>query len=579
MPLTYIVAGGDSPEYKSMICGRTEDIAEILRCLKEKRSVALFGERRIGKTSLLYLLRDLINGDITHYQHLLLDQEFASQIAALHTKIAQCKVLYLNLQLLPKTDSSELTHFILAEAHSRGLLSSPSGKKTAQQKSPSQAQALPDVFMALDQACGAMYQLVILIDEMEVLQDFVDRKQVLRIIRGVIQKCPSIHFVLTGAESWYSDYREKSSPIHNTVDVRFLTACTQNALERYLIEKPLTDILSPAHDSHEITPIVQEWTGGKPYYVQAICDAIVTFYQKQGCLSNEWKTHVVDEVYRQRGNTIRDAYIGGNIDELSQKILILLANHPNLTQQQIATLLGYSEKIIATKLADLLALYKIREHNTKYRIAGLLIEQWGKKNLDTPQVHNPWPQRIRWAAAVLILLLALSIFAYIHPPQQSITFAIPHATVSVEFPASVEQDETGTVTVSVLNSGSTVLKDVQITLDTSSGAIDYTQSPQNSNLLSFDSLAPGEKESATLSYRIRGINAQNLNTQVHMTQGGINIPLSPQFTLQERFFPFQKYLGWIGAFLTVIIGFIAKPDLPQLMANLISQVLPGTTKT
>jgi predicted AAA+ superfamily ATPase len=53
----------DSPEYKRLITGRTDDIARLLDYITLKRSIALFGERKIGKTSLLFLLSSTVVDD------------------------------------------------------------------------------------------------------------------------------------------------------------------------------------------------------------------------------------------------------------------------------------------------------------------------------------------------------------------------------------------------------------------------------------------------------------------------------------------------------------------------------------
>ena len=70
----YYLGLSDSAEHKRLICGRTNDLRALLNHIYAGKSVALFGERRIGKTSILYLIRDIVNGRITQYQDKLFDE-------------------------------------------------------------------------------------------------------------------------------------------------------------------------------------------------------------------------------------------------------------------------------------------------------------------------------------------------------------------------------------------------------------------------------------------------------------------------------------------------------------------------
>ena len=77
MDVNYSYTTQDTPEFKSLFCGRLNDLTQLLGYISEGQSVALFGERRIGKTLLLWFLRDIINGDIQNYRHQLFDEQLA----------------------------------------------------------------------------------------------------------------------------------------------------------------------------------------------------------------------------------------------------------------------------------------------------------------------------------------------------------------------------------------------------------------------------------------------------------------------------------------------------------------------
>ena len=57
---SYTLSTVDSNEYKHLICGRQDDVSKLIDHIHNRRSVALFGERRIGKTSVLYIA--ILNG-------------------------------------------------------------------------------------------------------------------------------------------------------------------------------------------------------------------------------------------------------------------------------------------------------------------------------------------------------------------------------------------------------------------------------------------------------------------------------------------------------------------------------------
>ena len=69
----YSTSTVDDESYKYLVCGRSKEIEELIKYLSKGRSIALYGERRIGKSSLLYLLKDILNGSINSYLADLID--------------------------------------------------------------------------------------------------------------------------------------------------------------------------------------------------------------------------------------------------------------------------------------------------------------------------------------------------------------------------------------------------------------------------------------------------------------------------------------------------------------------------
>ncbi len=409
MPPNYTISPTDDPSYKQLICGRTNDITKLLDFLVNEQSVALFGERRIGKTSLLYLLTDIINEEIDSYYADLIDLELQQAIYSLKTKVSNYGAIYLNLLNINKPEVDSFVKLLHKELQASDLTNtfyvSPNS-------------TLVESFEAINKALPEDKQLIVLIDEVEVLMDMQDGIQIFRNLRGIIQSCSKIHFVFAGAESWHKQIKDKTSPLVNTVQTFYLKAAARYPITYYLITTPLQDKLVSARMG-EVRQAIVEWTECKPWPVQAICLAVLEVREADRELPDNWKVLVQDQVGDAIGLTLTAFYENNNLTELSQKILALLANRPGLTIKQISDNLGYSEKQVTNTIGDLEDLDKIHKQGADYRIAGTLIEWWGTKTQDTPTIRSPWPQRIKWIGATIFLLVAIGIYFYTHPSLQT----------------------------------------------------------------------------------------------------------------------------------------------------------------
>ena len=118
----YTTSTQDGPEYRSLLCGRTSDLSRLVDQLSNGRSVALFGEKRIGKTSLLYLLRDIINGSIKDYTTKLLDLDLKGQINILKAKVPKQRAVYVDLYALDAINRKALMELLRQELGNHGLL-------------------------------------------------------------------------------------------------------------------------------------------------------------------------------------------------------------------------------------------------------------------------------------------------------------------------------------------------------------------------------------------------------------------------------------------------------------------------
>ncbi|MHC5914812.1 MAG: AAA family ATPase [Nostoc sp.] len=570
----YTISTVDSTEYKQLVCGRTNDIANLLNYIYNGRSLALFGERRIGKTSLLYLVRDIINQEINTYSTQLIDLSLKNAISDLQSKRYSYKAIYLNLQALIETKSDFIVQLLMSE-----IQDNQSIKNLYISIQNSQVSTLAGVFKNINNALLEDERLVVLIDEIESLQDFTDSKQVFRNFRDLIQSCHRICFVFAGAEAWHKQLKDKSAPLLHNVQSFYLRVPESFPVETYLIKGLLKRNLSPTCDIDQVNKSVIEWTGNKPYYVQAVCLAICEVCTRDGQLPKDWKV-IVEKKVEESVEAALNGFYGADKSEpvapksLSHKILILLAKKPGLTYKDIAHKLGYSQREVWDNIDDLKDLDAVKENNAKYQIVGTFIEQWGKKTQDIPPVKNSWLQLIKWISAIIILLLALWIYFYTNPPLQTFQWTIPNGELYLRIPSSVEQGETGKVILLVKNTSQKNINLLNVILR--SNRIDYRHK-DGSNSVKVDSVIPGATWASDYTFTAQKFGSElSLTSQVLINPKPANSQ-NMYFNISSRVLPIKKYGGLISLLLVTLGGFFAKPDLIQLAISVFSGLLkPGS---
>lgn len=559
----YTTSTVDEAGFKELFCGRTNHIAELLDHLSRGRSVAIFGERRIGKSTLLFVLRDIINGEIDTYQVRLIDKQLQTAVGHFKTKAPKGQAIFVSLHDLTGSKPEDFVQLLCHELVKSGY------------RKPKDGASVIEVFEALNDQTANNERAVVLLDEVEVLLEFEESKQIFRHLRSVIQSNPRVCFVLAGAEDWHKQIKEKTSPLVGNVRTFYLKAAAQFSLETYLIAKPLADYLSPDSDIIEITRTVVEWSACKPMLVQAICYEMVAIRTTIRRLPHNWKTVVQKRVQESVGATLDAFYIGDNLDPLTQKILALLANEPTLTVEEMAQKLGDSAKAIGDKVSDLEALDKVRKQGSEYRIVGTLIEQWGKKTQDIPPIRSPWPQRLKWAGALLFLLLAVWTYFYTHPELQTFSFDFPNGAALVRIPASLEQEESGVAIIAVQNITQTTVYSVTVSL--TSPDIDYQW--DGTNRITFDSLNQGEIkfwEPTFISHP--PISGSSYQSQILITEGTTGSTTTYPFDIPKRAWPIKKYWALVSLLLVALSGFVTKRDLGQLVSSVIPFLLKSSDK-
>jgi hypothetical protein len=566
----YTTSTTDSSAFKKMLCGRVDDLCKVVEYIAVGKSIALFGEQRIGKTSFLFLFRDILNGHINQYADNLIDVTLKQSLAELRAKLpSDCKVIYISLQNLSLSDATVFAKELFRALYDEGLLHSPPEKVnfiSMQPASPPEEATITDVLRQLHESLGER-RCVILFDEMEVLLTFANSRQIAWNFRSAIHSYPNICMVFAGTEEWHNQIKDKTSPLANNVFPFFLKNPSQFPVETYLVKGLLEQSFPPSSAIANMTQTIMLWTECKIIYVQAICSSIMEKYSATGQIPGNWQAEIEEKVFEDMRPILRNFYMGSNLDPLTKSIIALLANKPNLTVKGIARKLGYSTKVINDKMSDLVSLAKVSQHGKKYRLVGKIIETWGKRNLDTPSIKPSWPGPLKWGAALIFFSLAFFAYFYTHPGTQTFSYTVPDAIISVQVPESLEQGETGTAQVTVQNTNPQTSTTIHVFLRSST--ISYQLS--GTDQLTFQELAPGETKFVEPTYTVDNAGSfasTPLITQVIITEGNSTSQTIHTFAVSERFLPFQKFWLPISLLLGAFGTFIKSKDIWQLLVNL-----------
>lgn len=570
MDYPYSTSTVDARECKCLFSGRLNDLTQLLDYVAHGQSVALFGERRIGKTLLLFLLRDILNGEIVHYESDLLDGTLKAGLAALRGKVKNCTAVCVSLHDLAGSDAMTLRALLLRRLQAHGFLR-PSAVVTGQGQPVRplvESADLPGLFASLN---GELQErrVLLLFDEVEVLLDdrFENAAQVFRQLRSVIQTYPALSFVFAGAEDWHTRIKDRTSPLVGNVKTFYLKAAAPADIENHLLGIPLRQAL-PETNLPLIIRQVLAWTGSKPYYVQAIGTRIVSMQES----IDQWRDNVKPQVHQDTEPQLVDFY--DNINEVAKKILVLLAHQPGLTVNGMARRLGLSRQTVWDRVSDLEALDKVRRESGEYHIVGTLVAEWGQKNRNLP-IPSPWPKRIKLIGTLIALAAAVWIFLYTHPPHRAERFAFSVGTVRLMFPSSVETGEQGTLEVAVQNTGKTIIPELSFTLSSDQAHFRKDESSR----LSVKPLNGGETKHFTMVYSVHPESTGGAIT-VRAAVESIEPSVSDQFTtaLKLRRFPLQRWWALISPSLLILAAALQQDVIKQLVTSL-GSIIVGRQET
>lgn len=254
----YIVGAPVPPD---KFYGRQRILHAILTAVKAKNHVAIYGERRIGKTSLLHRLELLLKEETdTIFLPLFIQMQLLSEddfFGVLIDEVIESIPTSVRI-LLPK---------LVRE------ISSPSYRGI------NLLQDLETVIKVWNNSTTIMVQFVFLLDEGDRLNEFSEETQMR--LRGLLQKPlinQHVRLVWSGVSinhTWHSD----TSPWFNLFKNEFYLSGLEPEEARHLILEPVAGIYNYSEDA---ILKIQELTQKKPYLIQWLCSRCINYLHEQG---------------------------------------------------------------------------------------------------------------------------------------------------------------------------------------------------------------------------------------------------------------------------------------------------------
>ena len=240
-----------------MFYGRTEEIdrikKEIVATSFQKQDFAILGQRRIGKTSMLYQLK----GE--------LDEKYLTVfIDVQNIEPKEPKILFINIlneikkEILKKYDESVLPIFSVLEREK-------SNDGLEYTRFNDDLEKLTEIIQS-----GRLPKIVFLIDEVETLTGFKGLGM-LDFFRSLIQKFDDIIFIVVGSDRLYELTTDYSSPFFNVFKIVELKELNKPVAKKLIKEPSEENNVDFTGNEDRVV----ELTGGNPYLIQAVCQYII----------------------------------------------------------------------------------------------------------------------------------------------------------------------------------------------------------------------------------------------------------------------------------------------------------------
>jgi hypothetical protein len=363
-----------------MFFDRKREIQAISQYLLNGDSVLVIGERRIGKTFLLYMLGSHARRNANLYDQML-DQDTAALLAGFHNATASSRWLFVNLS--GASTAAGFYFDILTK------LAGEQENRIEQYKTlfpMDHAMFVSEVMSLSDDLCREKKRAIVLVDESEKLIELDGGEDVFSCLKAAIQQCDHVNFVLAG------DFK----PHQETAQFRNLRGVLgavhlgplDSAGARGLIALPVSGWLS--FEDATLQRIL-ELTGGKPGLVQVLCDHLCACVSSGHAASRHiqvadfdqlWESFLRDRVFESFDAPLREYFDGLRGHE--QEIFAFLAHHPMATADAIATVLEVSLPLVERSLYLLRTTHRVKTSENRSCISAQVVQEFGSRFIPHP---------------------------------------------------------------------------------------------------------------------------------------------------------------------------------------------------
>lgn len=358
--------------------GREQELGLVFETLNRvprgsKQDIAVLGPRRIGKSSLLYRLVDLLQDDKQDFVPVYIDVQ--------HIKPQKDKLLFYSI--LKEIRNGYHKRFPDKELPSFQTLSSSS--------IPEDLEFLTfgEDMETLDRLINTqnLPRVVLMFDEADVLLQF-GGQSTLAWFRSLIQRVSYMIFIVAGSELLYSMTQDYGSPFFNIFKSIELKALTPEAA-RDLLLKPATGIGMEIY--HEEANRIVHASGNNPYFIQAIGHYLVQVLNER-----DRKRVLAEDANLALNNCIKKLdgqfeYMWGLMSQVQKAILYTLArfDKPMLPENLISRSAYLCEQSQASEDFDPIFQDLIQQqisrrdkHTGKYWFQTPLFSDWIKANIE-----------------------------------------------------------------------------------------------------------------------------------------------------------------------------------------------------
>ena len=252
----YIV--GDAIEEPQQFYGREEALTELLHALEAGNHVALYGKRRIGKTSLLHQLGHRLR----HFPH----------------PTVYFLPAFVNLQMVPEPRFFSALADAIAKAarreleqHGHSLPALRSDGRPERYDSLDLADDLETIVEMLQKAIGQPPRIVLLLDEADKMNGYDPHTQ--EALRGLLMTPVGNHVKLVwSGQAMNRKWHLESSPWYNLFKQELRLGGLEEEAATRLIQEPVRGIFTY---EDEAARRILELTGHEPYPIQRLCSLCV----------------------------------------------------------------------------------------------------------------------------------------------------------------------------------------------------------------------------------------------------------------------------------------------------------------